>query len=107
MADVVHDPLTINLRRQTKLLLQKLPQDSPYAVELSNVTFVRGLLDILSCFLAKPELTKLIATIFRPILTDLCARWIEEEDCTDEHLSAIAFLVEPQEELYPYEKYLR
>ncbi|KAF8635894.1 hypothetical protein AX15_000074 [Amanita polypyramis BW_CC] len=101
MGDVVYDPFTINLRRQTRLLSQKLPQNSPYAVELSNVTSVRGLLLVLSRLLAKAELTEVIAAMFRPILTDLCARWIEGDDCTNEQLFAIALLVEVQEELYP------
>ncbi|KAK2459689.1 hypothetical protein APHAL10511_008334 [Amanita phalloides] len=101
MADAVYDPLSINLPRQTRLLVQKIPHNSPCVAELSNASSVRDLLPILSRLLAKPQLTELIATLFRPILLDLCARWIEGDDCTDDQLFAIAFLVEPQEELFP------
>ncbi|KIL67963.1 hypothetical protein M378DRAFT_992686 [Amanita muscaria Koide BX008] len=101
MANAIHDPLATNLRRQTRLLLQKIPQNAAYTVQLSNVTSFRELLVVLSRLLARSELTELVAITFRPILTDLCARWIETDDCTEEQLCAIAFLVEPQEELYP------
>lgn len=104
MAHIIYDPLAINLYRQTRLLIPKLPQNPPYAEELSNATSERELLAILSRLLAKPELTELIFKAFRPILLDLCARWVEADDCTDEQLFSIAFLVEVQEELYPYEK---
>ncbi|KAF8630919.1 hypothetical protein AX17_005277 [Amanita inopinata Kibby_2008] len=98
---VILDPLTINLQRQARLLLEKLPQGSPYAAELSHVASNRRLLVILSCLLAKPELTALLARAFRPLLVDLCARWIEGDDCDEEQFVAISYLVEPQEELYP------
>lgn len=102
MDDTIYDPLAINLGRQTRLLIQKLPQNSPHVNELSSATSERDLLAILSRLLAKPELTELIAKAFRPILIDLCARWVERDDCIDDQLFAIAFLVEAQEELYPY-----
>ena len=102
MADAIYDPLSINLRRQTRLFLKK---NLSYDVELSNTTSVHELLIALSRLLAKSPLTELIATTFRPILMDLCARWIEGDDCSEEQLIAIAFLVEPQEELYPYGRF--
>ena len=102
MADTIYDPLTINLRRQTRLFIQKLPQNSPHVDELSSATSEPDLLAILSRLLTRPELTELVAKAFRPVLVDLCARWVEADDCTDDQLFAIAFLVEAQEELYPY-----
>lgn len=104
MDDVIYDPLAINLHRQTKLLIQNLPQNLPHVVELSNATSERDLLAILSRLLTKSGLTESVAKAFRPILTDLCARWVEADDCTDDQLVAMAFLVEAQEELYPYVK---
>ncbi|PFH53375.1 hypothetical protein AMATHDRAFT_1433 [Amanita thiersii Skay4041] len=104
MADVMYDPLAINLRRQVRRLIQKLPQNMQYAAELSNVAPTRQLLLALSRLLAHPALTGLIAKMFRPVLMDLCARWVDEnenDEYIEERLVAIAFLVEVQEELFP------
>jgi midasin len=102
----IHDPLTINLHRQTQFLISKLPTESPYTKELLGVEDYADLLKTLSRLLSVPSLTMGIASAFRPMLLDLCARWLveeeeEEEDVCEERLIAICMLVEVHEELFP------
>jgi len=69
---------------------------------LNNVTTTRQLLSILSSLLAVPAFTQLVATYFRPILIELCVRWLEGGQGAEEHLFALCYLVEVHEELFPY-----
>ncbi len=97
----VHDPLALNLRGQTLFLLEKLPLDSPHAKTLRSVPSRSQLLQTLSHLLHTPSLTTLVATAFRPILLDLCARWLENSENLYEKLEAVCLLLEIHPELYP------
>lgn len=101
MSTSIHDPLCINLKRQTLVLLSKIPADSSYAIEIVNAASRGALLSILSRLLAEPALTVAVADAFRPLLLDLCARWLHEEGNPENQLSALALLLEIHEELYP------
>ena len=95
------DPLKINLGRQTRSLLEKLGPDSHFASYIQNGTTTRELLDALSQLLVTPASTLLVAREFRPILFDLCARWLLVNGRTDEILVALCLLLEPHPELFP------
>ncbi|KAJ3786228.1 hypothetical protein GGU10DRAFT_427553, partial [Lentinula aff. detonsa] len=95
-ADELHDPLTFNIRRQTQILLSKVP-----SIEISNSTSTSQLLDDLSSALATPAYTTCIATLFRPILLDLCARWITNTRSLGNELISLCMLIEVHEELFP------
>ncbi|KAJ7264443.1 hypothetical protein B0H12DRAFT_1209400, partial [Mycena haematopus] len=99
----IHDPLAMNLRGQTRVLISSLPLDSPHASKLATAVSQTSteLLAVLSSLLASPDLTLLIATIFRPILLNLSARWLDEPQNTEEQLVALCFLLEVHEELFP------
>ena len=99
----IHDPLAINLRGQTRLLISSLLSDSPHASTLATAVSQTSteLLAVLSNLLASPDLTLLISTIFRPILLDLCARWLDGPQNTEQQLVALCFLFEVHEELFP------
>ncbi|KAJ7288003.1 P-loop containing nucleoside triphosphate hydrolase protein [Mycena rebaudengoi] len=99
----IHDPLAINLRGQTRILLSSLPPDSPHALTLRNAASgtTTKLLTVLSGFLALPELTLQIATIYRPILLDLAVRWLDEPENAEDQLVALCLLLEVHEELFP------
>ena len=101
-ASAIHNPLAINLRRQKDALLSSIPPNTTHYGALKSATTTRQLLSTLSSLLAVPAFTKLVATLFRPILTDLCARWLESEDDVEEHLVALCCLIEVHEELFPY-----
>lgn len=97
----IHDPLTINLTKQTRSLLTKIPPESVYTTVLTQASTVAALLDTLSRLLFVPALTLPVATAFRPLLLDLCARWLEDEENKEDKLVALCLLLEPHEELYP------
>ena len=94
------DPLKMNLRRQARSLSERLGPDSRLASCIQNTT-TRELLDALSHLLATPALTLLVAHEFKPILFDLCARWLLLDGRTDEILVALCLLLEPHPELFP------
>ncbi|KAF9464151.1 midasin nuclear AAA ATPase [Collybia nuda] len=96
----IHDPLCINLHRQTRILQNILPTPSLHATELLNLP-TSELLAALSRLLAAPEFTLTIATLYRPILFDLCARWLDDETNTEDQLVALCLLLEIHEELFP------
>ncbi|KAJ3986826.1 midasin nuclear AAA ATPase [Lentinula detonsa] len=95
-ADELHDPLTFSIRRQTQILLSKVP-----SIEISNSTSTSQLLDDLSSALATPAYTTCIATLFRPILLDLGARWITNTRSLENELISLCMLIEVHEELFP------
>ena len=99
--NAIHDPLGINLIRQKGLLLSSISSNSIYFEALNNASSSSQLLKTLSTLLAVPAFTQLIATLFRPILMDLCARWLENEDKSEPHLVALCYLFEVHEELFP------
>ncbi|KAJ3725477.1 hypothetical protein C8R42DRAFT_444646 [Lentinula raphanica] len=92
-----HDPLTFNIRRQTQILNSKLPSNA--TISITSPT--SQLLDELSSALAFPAYTTCIATFFRPVLLDLCARWITNSRDLQKELVALCLLIEVHEELFP------
>ncbi|GLB38607.1 putative P-loop containing nucleoside triphosphate hydrolase protein [Lyophyllum shimeji] len=97
----IHDPLSINLRRQTTALLEAISNPSQYTTELHNAATTRQLLATLSRLLALPAFTTTVATLYRPILFDLCARWLDDQENSEDQLAALCLLLENHEELYP------
>ena len=102
MTFTIHDPFAINLRLQTKRLLSEIPQNTAYHEALHNTSTTRQLLATLSRLLALPQFTQVVATLFRPILLDLCVRWIGDEAIVEDALVALCYLLEVHEELFPY-----
>lgn len=96
------DPLAINLRRQTSVLLAQIPQGSPHAPALKNAFRRTELLNTLSYLLSLPAYTNAVAVAFRPILLDLCARWLHDEENELERFEALCLLLEIHIEIYPY-----
>ncbi|KAG6809125.1 hypothetical protein H0H93_016097, partial [Arthromyces matolae] len=82
------------------LLLEKIPVTSKDAADLLNATSTSDLLQKLSQLLYHPAFTLAIATLYRPILFDLCARWLDAQN-TEEQLVALCLLLENHEELFP------
>ncbi|KAH7885416.1 midasin [Phlebopus sp. FC_14] len=96
-----YDPLTINLAKQTRALLALLPSGSPYITQISLASSPGDLLSILSRLLAKPSLTVTISDLFRPLLIDLFARWLQDEKDIEERFVALCLLIEYHDELFP------
>ena len=100
-ASPLHDPLLLNLSRQTTALLSSIPKSSVDYGSIVSSSSTSQLLSALSSALANPCLTKIVAKLFRPLLVDLCARWIDDAENSEHHLVALSYLVEVHEELYP------
>lgn len=99
--DVFYDPLTMNLEQQTRTFLETTPHDSPLHHALLNAPTRSELLRRLSCALLQPGSTIAVATAFRPILLDLCARWLEDDEREEDKLEALCLLLEVHPELFP------
>ena len=101
LSDVFHDPLTINLEQQTRVLLETTPADSPLHDSLLTAPTRSELLRRLSRALLLPGLTSAVATAFRPVLLDLCARWLEDDEDEEDKLEALCLLLAVHPELFP------
>jgi midasin len=97
----IYDPLTINLTQQTRFLVDSIPHDSPHLASLRDVSSRPALLQTLSRLLAVPGLTAQVVTKFRPLLLDLCARWLEHDENLEEKFEASALLLEIYPEIFP------
>lgn len=91
----------MNLGRQTRSLLERLGTNSQLASHIQSAATTRELLDALSQLLVTPAFTLLVAREFRPVLFDLCARWLLVDGRTDEILIALCLLLEAHPELFP------
>lgn len=105
----INDPLNINIERQAQVLLSQLQSSSlPGPISLSLEQIIKAslppqeALTQISRLLAVPYLTTLVARAFRPLLVDLCARFLEDEAIDEvRRLETLAFLIEIHEEVYP------
>ncbi|PPR00460.1 hypothetical protein CVT24_004521 [Panaeolus cyanescens] len=96
----IHNPLNINLHRQTKRLRSLIPSDSKHLQTLEHVAATHQLLATLSSLLAEPAYTKIVARLYQPILLDLCARWLQGTENIEQKLVALCYLLEVHEELF-------
>ena len=60
------------------------------------------MLSLASKFLLLQSCTSIVADAFRPLLLDLCARWLENSEALEDKLSALCFLLQPHTEIFPY-----
>ncbi|KAH7907327.1 midasin [Hygrophoropsis aurantiaca] len=97
----IHDPININLEKQTQELLSHIGLESDYAQTLLHSASPTHLLSNLSHLLSIPSLTLAVAKAFRPLLIDLCARWLTDEENLEDRFVALCLLIEPHQELFP------
>ena len=95
-------PLSINVSNQISRLLQLIPQNSSLAQAVKQTHTGATLLAQLSLFLRRPAYTLAITSAFRPLLVDLCVRWLDDNDDLYLKFEALALLIEVHEEIYPY-----
>ncbi len=98
----LRDPLSLNPKSQWLAFTSKFP-DSFSTPQADLVDTSPGdILSLASKFLLLPSCTTIVADTFRPLLLDLCARWLESSDALEEKLSALCFLLQPHTEIFPY-----
>jgi midasin len=119
-ASLLRDPLKINLKRQIKKLIDiiviqrsGIESQLPTALEVFNsfaygvgvVVERKDLLDVVSRCLSVPQLLESVVDLFRPLLIDLFARWLDDEnidgEVKEERLVVLAYVVEVYEEIFP------
>ena len=96
------DPLRLDLKKQALKLLDQLPPENPHAVVLKDTPSRHVLLDTVSALLYAPQHTMLVSRLFRPVLLDLCARWLDQDVDLLEKFESLCLLLEIHPELYPY-----
>lgn len=97
----IPDPLTLDITNQLRLLHEQVPAQSPFYHTTEQLLHGNNVLPSLSQLMLRPSLTLAIERLFRPLLMDLCARWLDGTEDMLEKLEALALLIEVHEELYP------
>ena len=98
----IRDPLSLDLRSRWLDFASKYPAWSVHSqVNLVDAS-PKELLLLASKFLLIPRYTTIIADTFRPLLPDLCARWLENPDGVEDKLCALCLLLQPHVEIFPY-----
>ena len=98
----IRDPLSLDLRSQWLDFASKYPAWSAHSQANLVDASPKELLLLASKFLLIPSYTTIIADAFRPLLLDLCARWLENSDELENKLCALCLLLQPQVEIFPY-----
>jgi midasin len=101
-ADMIHDPLKINLPQQIRVLAEITLLDSQLHDTLLAAPTRSELLQQLSRALLNPRYTLAVSNAFRPLLLDLCARWLEDDADEEDKLEALCLLLDVHPELFPY-----
>ncbi|CAE6410298.1 unnamed protein product [Rhizoctonia solani] len=107
----VHDPLKFDLLGQSQKLLQKIRLCTQATSAKSSLEAalngpsqfnVSEILCTISRLMSAPAYTVLVSDYFRPLLMDLCARWLDDDSIDElDRLVAFCLLVEPYEEIFP------
>ncbi|KAI0822070.1 midasin [Trametes gibbosa] len=95
------DPLRLNLRKQTQKLIDLHYLGDAHSIALKNAASRKALLELLSRLLLLPQYTMVIATFYRPILLDLCARWLDQTTDSLQKLETLSLLLGVHPEVYP------
>ena len=98
----VKDALAFNLELQLQLFLQAVSPSVDTLIAQLQASSLPDALCLLSTLLKNPKYTLLVLQNFRPVLLDLCARWLDDESDDEAKFSAFGFLIPCCEELYPY-----
>jgi midasin len=98
----LHDPLSLNPKSLWLEFTSKFPEWT-YHFQANLADPSPGdVLSLASKFLLLQPCTSIIANIFRPLLLDLCARWLEHSEALEDKLSALCFLLQPHMEIFSY-----
>ncbi|CAE6427190.1 unnamed protein product [Rhizoctonia solani] len=106
-----HDPLKFDLLGQSQKLLLKIglctqatsaTASLEAALNESSQPNIPKILCTISRLMSAPAFTVLVSDDFRPLLMDLCARWLDDDSIDEvDRLVALCLLVEPYEEIFP------
>jgi hypothetical protein len=97
----LRDPLSLNPKSQWLAFTSRFPEWSTYFHSNLANSSSREILSLASKFLLLPPCMTVVVDTFRPLLLDLCARWLESSDALEDKLSALCFLLQPHAEIFP------
>jgi midasin len=101
LASHLRDPLSLDLKSQWLAFTSRFPGWSAYSQVNLDTASSKDILSLASKFLLLPSCMTIVADTFRPVLLDLCARWLESSDELEDKLSALCFLLQPHTEIFP------
>ena len=103
----LRDPLSLNPKSQLLEFTSNFPEwTSRVQANLADSS-LSELLSLASKFLLLPSCTVIVADAFRPLLLDLCARWLKDSESLEDKLSALCLLLQPHTEIFPYVPFIR
>ncbi len=103
----LRDPLSLNPKSQLLEFTSNFPEwPSHFQANLADSSPGESL-SLASKFLLLPSYTTIVADSFRPLLLDLCARWLEHSEGLEDKLSALCLLLQPHTEILPYVSFTR
>jgi midasin len=103
----LRDPLSLNLKTQWLEFTSNRPEWTSH-VQANLADLSSGeVLSLASKFLLHPSYTTIVADAFRPLLLDLCARWLKDSESLEDKLSALCLLLQPHTEIFPYVPFIR
>ena len=93
--------------RWNALSLPIVAQTDALIVQFAELQWLAALdtnqrLQALSKLLKSPQYTLSVARLFSPLLVDLCARWLDDEEEDERKFAVMGLLLPAHEELYPY-----
>ena len=101
----IFDPLAMNVHKQITVLLEHSQARSSISDTQAQILLQHPIssptLAILSDLLLLPTLTELMSQLFRPLLLDLCARWLDTSNKEEAVFLGLALLIEDHNELFP------
>ncbi|KAI0270022.1 midasin [Gloeopeniophorella convolvens] len=101
LPDRFKDPLVLDIGAQWLVFTSRFPTwNGHHQVNLVGASS-KELLSLASKFLFLPSCTTVVASLFRPLLLDLCARWLENAEAVEDKLCAFCLLLQPHTELFP------
>jgi hypothetical protein len=96
------DPLQFGLRGKVSQLVSAHPGFRFPDVITDSTSRATELLNSIARLLAFSALTDEVSIRFRPILMDLCSRWLDMDDIDERHVfESFAALVRPHREIFP------
>ena len=103
----LRDPLSLNPKSQWLEFTSNFPEWTSHVQANVADSSSGEVLSLASKCLLLPSCTIIVADAFRPLLLDLCARWLKDSESLEDKLSALCLLLQPHTEIFPYVPFIR
>lgn len=96
--DVPCDALAIPFEDQIDAFVNRFPE---HLAALKELATDGEKLEKLSILLKNPQYALHVARLFSPLLVDLCARWLDDDEQDESKFAVFGLLLPAHEQLYP------